>query len=76
LEEDNFLIEKVKEIGRKWVKLTNFFPHRSDISLKNRFEHLIRNKPPLFDEKKSNQNDFSALNSSGSVIEDIEYLLK
>jgi hypothetical protein len=41
-EEDQFLIEKVKEIGKRWVQLTSFFPFRSDISLKNRFQLLLR----------------------------------
>jgi hypothetical protein len=56
-EEDQFLIQKVNEIGKKWVQLTSFFPYRSDVSLKNRFQLLLRRQ--LKEEKlnKSHEND-------------------
>lgn len=38
--EDALLIEKQKEIGNKWSKICLFFPNRSSITLKNRWNWL------------------------------------
>jgi hypothetical protein len=51
-EEDQFLLQMVAEMGKKWVKLTSFFPYRSDIALKNRFQLLMRRQS-----KEFNQNN-------------------
>jgi hypothetical protein len=42
IEEDKLLIEKVNEIGRKWVKISKFFYRRTDAQCKNRFKVLQR----------------------------------
>jgi hypothetical protein len=52
----------VKEIGKRWVQLTSFFPFRSDISLKNRFFLLTRKKQTP--DQLIGQNDKDSGNSS------------
>ena len=42
MEEDEFLKKKLFEFGPKWVKISRFFPNRTDIQLKNRWFVLIR----------------------------------
>jgi hypothetical protein len=41
-EEDQQLLQKVKEIGNKWMKISKCFNHRTDIQCKNRFNKLQR----------------------------------
>lgn len=41
-EEDALLISKFHEIGPKWVKMSKFFDNRTDYSLKNRWNVLLR----------------------------------
>lgn len=41
-DEDEFLKKKLLELGPKWVKLSSFFPNRTDIQLKNRWFVLMR----------------------------------
>jgi hypothetical protein len=40
--EDELLLEKVGQFGRKWRQIEPFFPGRPDISLKNRYNVLQR----------------------------------
>lgn len=40
--EDLLLLEKQKEIGSHWVKLTKFFKNRTDTAIKNRWNVLQR----------------------------------
>jgi len=35
--EDDLLIRKINEFGTKWVLISQFFPHRSDTAIKNRW---------------------------------------
>jgi hypothetical protein len=39
-EEDTLLAQKVSEIGRKWQRVAQFFAGRTDINVKNRWNHL------------------------------------
>ena len=41
-DEDRTLIEKFNEFGAKWVKISKFFPNRTDSQLKNRWQVLKR----------------------------------
>jgi hypothetical protein len=41
-EEDERLIQKVDEMGRRWQLLVPFFPGRTDVGLKNRYNVLQR----------------------------------
>lgn len=41
-EEDELILEKYKEIGPKWVKMTKYFQNRTDFSLKNRWQYIDR----------------------------------
>jgi hypothetical protein len=41
-EEDRLLLEKQSELGQKWVAIARFFPHRTDLMIKNRFQQLRR----------------------------------
>ena len=44
LEEDLLLASKYKELGPKWVQISQFFQGRSDNNLKNRWYTHLRNK--------------------------------
>jgi hypothetical protein len=44
LEEDVDLLEKVRDVGKKWNFLQQFFPGRTDVILKNRYQLLERHK--------------------------------
>ena len=41
-EEDDYLLEKVTEIGRKWRTISHIFKGRTDVHLKNRYNLVIR----------------------------------
>ncbi|EAX98839.1 Myb-like DNA-binding domain containing protein [Trichomonas vaginalis G3] len=41
-EEDFLLTQKYNEIGPKWKQIARFFPKRTDISVKNRMNKLMR----------------------------------
>ncbi|OHT01268.1 Myb-like DNA-binding domain containing protein [Tritrichomonas foetus] len=41
--EDQLLLEKVSELGFKWVKISKFFENRTDQMVKNRF-HILKRK--------------------------------
>lgn len=45
--EEQFLLEKFKEIGPKWVKMATFFDKRSPNDLKNRVKLIKQRKKPL-----------------------------
>jgi hypothetical protein len=64
-EEDTKLVKLVAEMGPKWAVLTNYFPGRTDNSLKNRYNvHLNKG-----DKSPSSQSTDS--NSSNSAYIDI-----
>ena len=65
-EEDDLLIKKIDELGTKWVILTQFFPNRSDTSIKNRW--LILKKIIKGREKKK------LLSKNSLIINTFEYL--
>lgn len=52
-EEDELLLAKVRELGKRWVRIAKFFPMRTDINIKNRWLVLKRRRgkntdlPPL-----------------------------
>jgi hypothetical protein len=60
-EDDKLLIQKVNEFGKKWVKISSFFLNRTDISLKNRFNQLMR--------KKSKSEKLSSVQNKNSQTE-------
>lgn len=39
--QDALLIDKVKEMGPRWSKITKFFNSRSDVNIKNRYAMLV-----------------------------------
>jgi hypothetical protein len=41
-EEDVLLQQKIRELGQKWVQIATFFPTRTDVNAKNRFNLLSR----------------------------------
>jgi hypothetical protein len=41
-DDDQLLLQKVAELGPKWVRITSFFPKRTDSNLKNRWFILMR----------------------------------
>lgn len=44
-EEDSLLIEKHRQFGPKWVKISKFFNKRTDAAIKNRWNILLRQLP-------------------------------
>lgn len=51
-EEDQILLDKYKEFGKKWSQIAKFFNKRTDINVKNRFHFLER-------QEKRSQKHFS-----------------
>ncbi|KAK8875944.1 hypothetical protein M9Y10_006122 [Tritrichomonas musculus] len=43
-EEDDLLIKKVEEEGKKWKRYERFFKGRTEVGLRNRYHILIRKK--------------------------------
>lgn len=41
-EEDEILLNKYNEIGAKWTAISRFLKGRSDVSIKNRWLHLVK----------------------------------
>lgn len=41
-DEDNLLMQKYSSMGSKWTKISEIFPHRSPLAIKNRFLLLQR----------------------------------
>ena len=41
-EEDQFLLEKINEMGKLWVQIAKYFPGRTDQMMKNRYNKLKR----------------------------------
>jgi hypothetical protein len=41
-DEDALLLQKYKELGSKWSKMTPFFNGRTDVNIKNRYFTLVR----------------------------------
>ncbi|OHS94678.1 r2r3-MYB transcription factor [Tritrichomonas foetus] len=65
-EEEGLLIEKVHEYGRKWKYLTQFFPGRTDINIKNRYNCLMKYIPrnsSLEEENQEMRNDHENSNA-------------
>lgn len=50
-EDDQLLVQKYEELGPKWNKIAKFFHNRSDNSIRNRWQLIIRQW-----ERKSRQN--------------------
>jgi hypothetical protein len=46
-EEDALLLDKFGEIGSKWKALTQFFPGRTDVNIKNHHAALVRRRSPF-----------------------------
>lgn len=42
-EEDDRLLALIEQHGTKWARLSQFFPGRSDINIKNRYKQLMAN---------------------------------
>jgi hypothetical protein len=43
-EDEELLRAKVKELGRQWATITQFFPGRTDIGIKNHYIAMTRDK--------------------------------
>lgn len=41
-EEDILLLQKLDEYGRMWRRISQYFPNRTDISIKSRYAQLVR----------------------------------
>jgi hypothetical protein len=41
-EQDELLSQKVRELGRRWQRIASFFDGRTDINVKNRWNHLLK----------------------------------
>ena len=57
LEEDNKIIELHKQYGNKWVKISALMPHRSDNSIKNRWNSTLSKRAKQMEQQeKINQS--------------------
>ena len=57
--EDDLIIQKYLEFGNKWVLISKFLPHRTDTSIKNRF-NIIKFRIPQDNLKKKTISDIEA----------------
>ena len=64
-EEDMLLEEKLNEIGNKWRVIAKFFPGRTDVSLKNRWSMIQRQRSS--DSNKTQRKRKITPQSSGHV---------
>lgn len=83
VEESRLLLKKVEDYGPCWSKISRFFPHRSDVNVKNRYSLLVSKgiAPSL---KKSKQNtdkkteitlqSFTPVDKTIQVLDDIPSL--
>jgi len=46
-EEDDVLKKQYEELGSRWSVMRSFFPGRTDLSIKNRFNFLARNRADI-----------------------------
>ena len=85
-EEDEFLKSKLAEFGPKWVKISSFFPNRTDIQLKNRwfvlmrkeFKHIskIGSKKTQNNQEKENHNQEFSFNLNSNEYQIFNDLLE
>lgn len=72
-EEDELLIKKYKEYGRKWMKISKHFEGRSNSNVKNRWKSLLMFNPIVQQLDKMESGDSSSpsmpLNSNETEIE-------
>lgn len=57
--EDNLLLEKQREMGSKWVRISRFFCNRTDAMVKNRFQVLKRREQKEKDLQARRERFFS-----------------
>ena len=55
-EEDELLIEKEKEYGKQWSKISKYFQNRTDVLIKNRWATLTNQMKRKTAENDNNQN--------------------
>ena len=66
-EEDLLLLQKLQELGPKWMKMVPFFEGRSDSNIKNRwYKHLKKTASPLFIEQINNKSTQQNLHFSST----------
>lgn len=56
IEEDKLLVDKYREFGTHWAKIAKFFVHRSDNSIRNRWQLLLRQSERRY-QSSSSQSD-------------------
>lgn len=64
IEEDEFLINKYEELGPQWKKISEFFPKRTEINVKNHFNLLNRRRLKREKKKLKNQTMISSDDTS------------
>lgn len=67
-EEDNLILQKKKELGRKWTLIATFFENRTDAMIKTRYNALLRNKNLSFSDNVNISK--SGVNLSKKEVED------
>jgi hypothetical protein len=76
-EEDNLLIARRNEFGTHWVQIQHFFPKRTDIALKNRWNFLQREKHKNVQQKHDQHVDIitSKLSEPDSITNPQSYIM-
>jgi predicted unusual protein kinase regulating ubiquinone biosynthesis (AarF/ABC1/UbiB family) len=70
-EDDERLIQKVQGLGFHWVKMSQYFPNRTDASIKNRWNFLQRMKQIEIEKDNSKfQNQLLEFNFGGHFFDD------
>lgn len=59
-DEDELLIKKVEQIGKRWKILEDYFQGRTEVSLRNRFNMLIRKREKCDNKKERKINIMSS----------------
>ena len=68
-DEDNLLLQKVKENGRKWKKISSFFVERTPDDLKNRYNVIILHNDKISSlTKQKDSNNYESLEQLETIV--------
>lgn len=68
--EDELLIKKVDELGRKWVAISKFFHNRTDQMVKNRYNVLMRIQRTFHNSDSDDSQELTSSRGDSSIDDD------